>query len=145
MGRLPVTGWKAAPRRNASPIVHGIPRCGAGTGSAFQWLEWSGHVTLRPVSGISLWDLSFRGQRIVYELSLQELFIAYNSYSGAGATYFLVPAPTPPAPRPLTTRLCSHPRGQGIPERAGFAGESRVYSSGHHCALILTTSCWFCH
>lgn len=62
----------------------------AGTGAAFQWLEWSGHVTLRPVSGLALWDLKFRGERIVYELSLQELFIAYNSYSGAGATYFLV-------------------------------------------------------
>lgn len=47
-------------------------------------------MTLRPVSGIALWDLKFRGERIVYELSLQELFIAYNSYSGAGATYFLV-------------------------------------------------------
>ena len=58
-------------------------------------------MTLRPVSGISLWDLSFRGQRIVYELSLQELFIAYNSYSGAGATYFLVP----PSPRSCTSPI----------------------------------------
>jgi hypothetical protein len=45
---------------------------------------------MRPASGIALWDLKFRGERIVYELSLQELFIAYNSYSGAGTTYFLV-------------------------------------------------------
>lgn len=47
-------------------------------------------MSLRPISGLSLWNIAFRGQRIAYEVSLQELFIAYNSYSGAGATYFLV-------------------------------------------------------
>lgn len=53
-----------------------------GTGTYFEWLEWSGHVTIRATSGIALHDLKFRGERIVYELSLQELFIAYNGYGG---------------------------------------------------------------
>lgn len=111
-----------------------------GTGTQFQWLEWSGHATVRGTSGLALHDLRFRcrpeqtntpmispvdqqkqlwfsascksqlrmshrldrvtctwrnaacsglalvcccrGQRIVYELALQELFIAYSGYGG---------------------------------------------------------------
>ena len=45
-------------------------------------------MTVRGTSGLALHDLRFRGQRIVYELSLQELFIAYNGYGGAAAFLF---------------------------------------------------------
>lgn len=53
-----------------------------GTGTYFEWLEWTGHITMRATSGVALHDLKFRGERIAYELSLQELFIAYNGYGG---------------------------------------------------------------
>ena len=35
------------------------------------------------VRGLSLHDLRFRGQRIVYELATQELYVSYNGYGGA--------------------------------------------------------------
>jgi len=69
----------------AQPQISSFTDCTSsctGTGTYFEWLEWSGHVTIRATSGIALHDLKFRGERIVYELSLQELFIAYNGYGG---------------------------------------------------------------
>ena len=35
------------------------------------------------VRGLSLHDLRFRGQRIVYELATQEMYVSYNGYGGA--------------------------------------------------------------
>ena len=35
------------------------------------------------VRGLSLHDLRFRGQRIVYKLATQELYVSYNGYGGA--------------------------------------------------------------
>lgn len=32
---------------------------------------------------MSLHDLRFRGQRIVYELATQEMYVSYNGYGGA--------------------------------------------------------------
>jgi hypothetical protein len=37
------------------------------------------------VRGLSLHDLRFRGQRIVYELATQEMYVSYNGYGGAPA------------------------------------------------------------
>jgi Copper amine oxidase, enzyme domain len=37
------------------------------------------------VRGLSLHDLRFRGQRVVYELATQELYVSYNGYGGASA------------------------------------------------------------
>jgi Copper amine oxidase, enzyme domain len=35
------------------------------------------------VRGLSLHDLRFRGQRIVYEMASQELYVSYNGNGGA--------------------------------------------------------------
>jgi len=55
----------------------------AGTGSQFSWLEWSGHVAVDAVRGLSLHDIRFRGQRILYELATQEMYVSYNAWGGA--------------------------------------------------------------
>lgn len=39
--------------------------------------------------GIVLHDIRFRGNRIVYELALQDQFVSYSGYSGAGQTLFM--------------------------------------------------------
>ena len=43
-------------------------------------------VGIRPSGGLRLWDIRFNGQRIVYELALQEAMM-----SGAGTTPSQVP------------------------------------------------------
>ena len=42
-------------------------------GGRVSWLGWSFHVTNRPRTATALHDISFLGQRIAYEISLQEL------------------------------------------------------------------------
>ncbi|KAK9823044.1 hypothetical protein WJX81_002929 [Elliptochloris bilobata] len=48
--------------------------------NAVDWLGWSFQVGSRPASGLRAWDVRFGGERIVYELALQE---ALGSLSGA--------------------------------------------------------------
>lgn len=38
---------------------------------------------MRGGSGIALHDIAFNGSRIVYELSFQDLMVAYSGYGGA--------------------------------------------------------------
>lgn len=38
------------------------------------------------VRGLSLHDLRFRGQRIVYELATQEMYVSYNGYGGSSGS-----------------------------------------------------------
>ncbi|GBF94703.1 amiloride-sensitive amine oxidase [Raphidocelis subcapitata] len=47
-------------------------------GNKVEWLGWSMYVGNKPTSGMRLWDIRFKGERIVYELSLQEEMAAYG-------------------------------------------------------------------
>lgn len=42
---------------------------------------WALSIGHRPSTGLSFWDIRFRGERIVYELSLQEAFAGYGGAS----------------------------------------------------------------
>ncbi|KAJ3185206.1 hypothetical protein HDU85_001254 [Gaertneriomyces sp. JEL0708] len=43
------------------------------------WMDWSFYMTHTRDKGLTLWDIRFRGERIIYELGLQE---ALSIYSG---------------------------------------------------------------
>lgn len=60
-----------------------------GTGGTFAWGEWSGHAKVVGTSGLSLHDLRFRGERILYELALQELQVVYNGFGGGGQIFIM--------------------------------------------------------
>ena len=67
----------ARPRNNVLHDISQVP--------AFVFLAFSRHfvcvqVGCRPASGLRLWDIRFGGERIVYELALQEALV---SLSGA--------------------------------------------------------------
>lgn len=51
-------------------------------GRQVAWLSWTMHLGHELIAGLKFNDIRFRGQRIVYELALQD---AYASYSGASA------------------------------------------------------------
>lgn len=38
--------------------------------------------------GVTLHDIRFKGERIVYELSLQEQYVAYSGYGGSGQSMY---------------------------------------------------------
>jgi Cu2+-containing amine oxidase len=58
-------------------------------GGRVSWLGWSFHVTNRPRTATALHDVSFMGERIAYELSLQELQAVYTGYVPSMANKFL--------------------------------------------------------
>ncbi|CAL5220606.1 g2648 [Coccomyxa viridis] len=49
--------------------------------NALSYMGWTFQVGIRPSGGLRLWDIKFGGQRIVYELALQEAMM-----SGGGTT-----------------------------------------------------------
>lgn len=49
------------------------------------WGPWNFTVTQRPSTGVALLDVRFRGERVLYELSLQD---AHAAYSGDNKTQF---------------------------------------------------------
>lgn len=46
-------------------------------GQHVQYLEWSFCFRMSTASGPQLWDVRWAGQRIVYEISLQEMVVLY--------------------------------------------------------------------
>ena len=50
-------------------------------GSHVHYLDWSFQVAVRQTCGPQLWDIRYKGERIVYELSLQEAEAAYGGAS----------------------------------------------------------------
>lgn len=41
------------------------------------WMGWSFYLSFARDMGLSLWDINFRGERIIYELSPQEALAVY--------------------------------------------------------------------
>eukprot|EP00539_Tryblionella_compressa_P016531 CAMPEP_0178846072 /NCGR_PEP_ID=MMETSP0746-20121128/17815_1 /TAXON_ID=913974 /ORGANISM="Nitzschia punctata, Strain CCMP561" /LENGTH=869 /DNA_ID=CAMNT_0020510389 /DNA_START=58 /DNA_END=2667 /DNA_ORIENTATION=+ len=58
-----------------------------GTGHKVSWLGWSFHVASDYMHGLVIRDLSFKGERLAYELSFQEYFASYSA-AGSSAHVF---------------------------------------------------------
>mmetsp|Transcript_34230 Transcript_34230/g.80641 ORF Transcript_34230/g.80641 Transcript_34230/m.80641 type:complete len:863 (+) Transcript_34230:103-2691(+) len=61
---------------------------GDGTGHRVSWLGWSFHVSSDQMHGMVLRNLSFKGERLAYELSFQEFFASYSSMGSPGQTVY---------------------------------------------------------
>lgn len=61
---------------------------GNGTGHRVSWLGWSFHVSSDQMHGMVLRNLSFKGERLAYELSFQEYFASYSSMGSPGQTVY---------------------------------------------------------
>lgn len=51
-------------------------------------MGWQAHVTVDPWTGLSLHDVSFKGDRIAYEIGVQDQFVAYSGYSSIGQVFY---------------------------------------------------------
>jgi len=58
-----------------------------GVGKQVSWMGWDFFVTAGAAKGPSVWDVRFRGKRVVYELSLQEAAAVYGGGQG-DQTYY---------------------------------------------------------
>ena len=84
-------------------------------------------VGIRPSGGLRLWDIQFNGQRIVYELALQEAMM-----SAAGATPSQVTCRVSSAlPCPLLPCTCA--------ARHLFTVEDSMVVATAHCKLLSCT------
>jgi hypothetical protein len=61
---------------------------GDGTGHKVSWMGWSFHVSSDQMSGLVLRNLSFKGERLAYELSFQEYFASYSSAGSSAETFY---------------------------------------------------------
>lgn len=61
---------------------------GNGTGHRVSWLGWSFHVSSDQMHGMILRNLSFKGERLAYEMSFQEFFASYSGMGSAGQTVY---------------------------------------------------------
>ena len=55
-----------------------------------------GQVGVRASGGLRLWDIRFLGERIVYELSLQEILASYSGITPATVSAFSMGCPRIP-------------------------------------------------
>jgi hypothetical protein len=58
------------------------------SGRTVKWMGWQFHADLHPRFGPIYSDIKFKGERIIYELSLQETYAAYSGFSGHGEVRF---------------------------------------------------------
>ena len=54
----------------------------------YRYMGWQAHVTVDPWTGLSLHDVNFLGDRIAYEISVQDQFVAYSGYSSIGQAFY---------------------------------------------------------
>lgn len=52
-------------------------------GDNIRYMRWSFNYSVSPSRGIQLFDVKFQGERIVYELSMQEIVVLYSGHSPA--------------------------------------------------------------
>eukprot|EP00746_Dinoflagellata_sp_MGD_P135119 gnl/MRDRNA2_/MRDRNA2_69040_c0_seq2.p1 gnl/MRDRNA2_/MRDRNA2_69040_c0~~gnl/MRDRNA2_/MRDRNA2_69040_c0_seq2.p1 ORF type:complete len:816 (-),score=134.28 gnl/MRDRNA2_/MRDRNA2_69040_c0_seq2:51-2162(-) len=62
-------------------------------GRKVEWMGWSFFVSMRPSTGMALWDIRYKNTRVAYELSLQEAAALYGGGEG-DQTYYLDTAMT---------------------------------------------------
>ena len=51
------------------------------------FLTLRGQVSIRPSGGIRIWDVRFGGERIAYEIALQEAMISYGGATPSQVTH----------------------------------------------------------
>jgi len=61
---------------------------GNGTGHRVAWLDWSFHISSDQMHGLVIRNLSFKGERLAYELSFQEFFASYSGMGSPGQTVY---------------------------------------------------------
>eukprot|EP01023_Acetabularia_acetabulum_P004083 TRINITY_DN11717_c1_g1_i1.p1 TRINITY_DN11717_c1_g1~~TRINITY_DN11717_c1_g1_i1.p1 ORF type:complete len:947 (-),score=198.93 TRINITY_DN11717_c1_g1_i1:162-3002(-) len=93
-------------------------------GRRFAWMGWEGHFTMRPDTGLAFYDIRYNKERIAYELSLQDQYVAYSGFTGAGQVVYF----DSNFGMGMTTNALKH--GLDCPESAIYFTQTKLYSNG---------------
>ncbi|CAG5130886.1 unnamed protein product [Candidula unifasciata] len=55
-------------------------------GKKVEYMGWSFHYRISPITGVSLYDVKFKGERIAYELKVADIATFYSGYAPYGQT-----------------------------------------------------------
>ena len=108
----------------------------------YRYLEWSFNVRNSVESALQVWDITWSGERIVYELSLQEIVVLY-----AGANPSAMVADLSDSAFGLGDNAKRMVPGVDCPDHATFLS-TWVYSaqgSGSHAKELPNSVCVFEH
>lgn len=61
---------------------------GDGSGHMVSWLDWTFHVSVDGRRGLVMRNLTFKGQRVAYEISVQEYFASYSSIGSTAQVFY---------------------------------------------------------
>eukprot|EP01025_Chloroclados_australasicus_P041422 TRINITY_DN4386_c1_g1_i3.p1 TRINITY_DN4386_c1_g1~~TRINITY_DN4386_c1_g1_i3.p1 ORF type:complete len:942 (+),score=92.97 TRINITY_DN4386_c1_g1_i3:198-3023(+) len=93
-------------------------------GRRFAWMGWEGHFTMRPDTGLAFYDIRYNQERIIYELALQDQYVAYSGFTGAGQVVYF----DSNFGMGMTTNALKH--GVDCPETAAYFTQTKLYSNG---------------
>ena len=81
------------------------------------WMDWQCEFSVHPIKGPALYNVKFKGQRIAYEISLQDITLVYaSSTTGAGVD----PPVISDQEFSLGASIRDSRSGFGCPERASY-------------------------
>jgi len=81
--------WNKPPRLGVPGSHQGKqPSVQTSPGGSIKWEDWELFMTLRPSSGLALYDVRWRGERILYELALSEAQAHYAARTSDHQWYY---------------------------------------------------------
>ena len=94
-------------------------------GRVVSWMDWQCEFSVHPFKGPGLYNIKFKGKRIAYEISLQDITLVYASgTTGAGVD----PAVISDTEFSLGLAIRSARAGFGCPDRASYL-RANIYST----------------
>ncbi|XP_012937905.1 putative amine oxidase [copper-containing] [Aplysia californica] len=57
-------------------------------GNLLEYMDWKLNLRISPTVGLHLYDVKYRGERILYELSMQEIGVLYSGHSPAASMLY---------------------------------------------------------
>lgn len=90
-----------------------------------EYLGWAFDWSITPITGVTLWDIRFQGERIVYEMGTQEVYVPYSGRSPAqsNSLYFDTAWGFGASSFPMKA-------GVDCPEGAGFLDVTQYFETG---------------
>jgi Cu2+-containing amine oxidase len=90
-GRTAMSPRSTRPQSTSKQQARQLESSGAGgdgSGHMVSWLDWTFHVSVDRAHGMVIRNLKFKGERVAYELSIQEYFASYSSIGSTAQVFY---------------------------------------------------------
>ena len=109
-------------------------------GRHISYMGWQFHVRLSPISGPQLFDIRYQGERIVYELSLQEIGVFYSAHNPAHRFSDFADSVAM-----VGTRVRTLVTGADCPEHSTYLSATYATESSEEASVVDRAFCVFEH